>query len=235
MRPVCATVILALTLAFAARGEFSAQANKLKSVTATFRCTGVAVTTGYPPSPCQNGDAIAGDSLGPYVGESTGGATPAQGAYLDSSGDLYLVVEQDSGRSVFFGFAPPNPNDPLPFTSIWSFRLHASLCGAYDAHDHTISLSAVPVNTTAKGWCDWNFIDTSNAADTYLWTVRFDPVHYSGTNYVNVTRTGSAAWTIEADAATGAMAELIASTTSGKYVTYGEGFYQMPFSVSIAQ
>ena len=61
--------------------------------------------------------------------------------------------------------------------------------------------------------------------------------HYPGTNYVSVTRTGQAAWTIEANASmsTGAMAELIASTTSGRYVTYGEGFYQMPFSVSLTQ
>jgi hypothetical protein len=234
MRRVCATAILALTLAFAARGEFSAQASKLKSATATFRCTGFAVTSVNPGNPCQNSDAIAGDSLGPYVGEPNGGSTAAQGAYIDSSGDSYLVIEQGSGRSVFFGFTPPAPGDLRTFTSVWSFRLHSSLCGAYDANNHTISLSAVPVNTTVNGWCDWNFIDTSNVADTYLWTVRFDPVHYAGTNYVSVTRTGSAAWTIEADAP-GAIAELIASTTSGKYVTYGEGFYQMPFSISITQ
>jgi hypothetical protein len=59
--------------------------------------------------------------------------------------------------------------------------------------------------------------------------------HYPGTNYVAVTRTVQAAWTIEVNASTGAMAELIASTTSGRSVTYSEGFYQMPFSVSLTQ
>ena len=235
MGRVCSTAILAVTLAFAAHGDFSAQASKLKSATATFRCTGMAVTSANPANPCQNGDAIAGDGLGSYVGEANGGSTPAEGAYIDSSGDLYLVLDQGSGRSVFFGFTPPSSKDVRTFTSVWSFRVRASLCGAYDANDHTIALSSVPVNQTANGWCDLNFIDTSNAADSYLWTVRFDPVHYPGTNYVSVTRTGSAAWTIEADAATGAIAELLASTTSGKYVTYGEGFYQLPFSISITQ
>jgi hypothetical protein len=235
MKRVCATAVLALTLAFAARGEFSAQASKLKSATATFRCTGVAVSFVNPPNQCQNGDAIAGDSLGPYVGGPTGGNNVADGAYIDGGGDVYLVLQQESGRAVFFGFTPPSPGDLRTFSSIWSFRVRFSQCGAYDANNHTISLSNVPLNQTVNGWCDWNFTDTSDTADTYLWTVRFDPVHYPGTSYVSVTRTGLAAWTIEADAPTGALAELIASTTSGKSVTYGEGFYPMPFSVSITQ
>jgi hypothetical protein len=235
MRRICATAILCLTLTFAASVEFSAQASKLKSATATFRCNGAAVTSVNPISPCQNGDTMAGDSLGPYVGGPTGGSNAADGAYIDSSGDLYLVVQHGSGRAVYFGFTAPNPGDLRTFGSIWSFHLQASLCGAYDSANHTIALSSVPMNQTVNGWCDWNFFDTSNTADTYLWTVRFDPVHYPGTNYVSVTRTGQAAWTIEADASTGALAELIASTTSGRYVTSGEGFYQMPFSVSVTQ
>ena len=236
MKNICASATLALTLVCAAHVEFRAQASKLTSATATFRCTGAPVTSINPTNPCQNGDAMAGDNIGPYVGGPTG-STAAQGAYIDSSGDLYLVVQQGSNRAVFFGFTPPNPGDLRTFSSIWSFHLKASLCGAYDASNHTIALASVPVSQTVNGWCDWNFLDTANAADTYLWTVRFDPVHYPGTNYVSVTRTGQAAWTIEANASmsTGAMAELIASTTSGRYVTYGEGFYQMPFSVSLTQ
>ena len=234
MRRICATATLALALVVAAHVEFRAQASKLQSATATFRCIGAAVTSPNPTNPCQNGDAMAGDNLGAYVG-ATGGNTAAQGAYIDSSGDLYLVVQQGSDRAVFFDFAARNPGDLRTFSSVWSFRLKASLCGAYDANNRTIALSDIPLNHTVNGWCDWNFLNTSNAADTYLWTVRFDPVHYGGTNYVSVTRTGQAAWTIEADASTGATAELIASTTSGRYLTYGEGFYQMPFSVSLTQ
>jgi hypothetical protein len=234
MKRLLATALLVLIGTVAIPVTFSAQASKLVSATATFRCTGAAVTSANPVNPCTDGDAIGGDELGPYVGGPNGGGNTAQGAYIDSAGDLYLVAPPGSDRAVFFGFTAPNPGDLRTFSSVWTFHIYASLCGAYDANNHTIALRSVGLDQTVNGWCDLNFEDTSNSSDAYRWTVRFDPVHYPGTNYVIVTRTGQAAWTIQANAPS-ATAELIASTTSGKYVTYGEGFYQMPFGVSVTQ
>jgi hypothetical protein len=250
MERTFATATLALILAAtAAHVDFSAQASKLTSATLTFRCTGAAVSATNPPNPCTDGDAIVGDSLGPYVGGPTGGRTIAQGAYIDSSGELYFVIQQASGRAVFFDFsnmlaAGGSPN-LRTFSSIWSVHMGAGgmLCGPVDANGNTLSLYNMPLNQAFSGQCRWNFYDTEDTTDTYLWTVRFDPTNYPGTSPVRITRTTPVsgtqyAWTIQANAAsptTGAVAELLASTTSGKYVTYGEGFYQMPFGLSLTQ
>ena len=210
-----------------------AQANKLIPATLTFRCTGASLTC---PS-MDNPDRIQGDTGGPYVGQAPTRTTPQQGAYIDSFDDLYFVLPLSFGRSAFFDFSnvtQPPSDSRRTFMALSSSRLQPpSLAGPRDANGNALAngLYSIAIGGTMAGEFKWNFYDTANSADPYLWTIRFNPWRYPGTSPVAITRTGQSAWTIEA--ALDAVGELQATTTSGKQIVYAEGFYQMPFRVTV--
>ena len=211
----------------------SAQANKLIPATLTFRCTGASLTC---PS-MDNPDRIQGDGNGTYVGQTPSKTTPQQGAYIDSFDELYFGLPPTIGRSAFFDFSnvtQPPSDGRRSFIALWSSRLQPpSLAGPRDANGNRLAngLYSIAVGGTMVGAFKWDFYDTPNSTDTYLWTIRFNPWDYPGTSPVSITRTGQSAWTIEA--ALDAVGELQATTTSGKQVVYPEGFYKMPFQVTV--
>jgi hypothetical protein len=77
-----------------------------------------------------------------------------------------------------------------------------------------------------------NFADPSGRA--LLWTVRFDPNLFPGSTFITVTRLGQGTWAIESSASD--VSQLVSETTSkGKSVTLNEGYYTMPFKITITQ
>jgi len=182
---------------------------------------------------CVNADRIAGDPNGAYVGQPTNNRTPANGAYINDAGQFSFALPPASGRAMFFDFSQPKGLLPQPllrnFTAAWGTE---------------VGWLATPVNVGNGMWgmtggqqtdgiLKVNFQD---ATDAYRWTVRFNPSYGANATYLSITCTSAlaapcTAWTIEA---TGSQAaELIASTTSGKYVSYDEGAYVMPFQITI--
>jgi hypothetical protein len=212
----------------------SAQASKLIPATLTFRCAGASLTCPFMDSP----DRIQGDSGGVYIGQTPSRTTPQQGAYIDSFNELYFVLPPTVGRSAFFDFSnvtQPPVDSRRTFMALWSSRLQPpSLAGPRDANGNALAngLYSIAIGGTMAGEFKWNFYDTPNSADTYLWTIRFNPWRYPGTSPVSITRTGQSAWTIEA--ALDAIGQLQATTTSGKQTIYAEGFYKMPFQVTVS-
>jgi len=233
VRTMAAGVAVAYLLLEIGSVASSAQANKLIPATLTFRCTGASLTC---PS-IDNPDRIQGDSGGPYLGQMPTRTTPQQGAYIDSSKELYFVLPPSIGRSAFFDFSDmtqPPGDSRRTFMALWSSQLQpSSLAGPRDANGNGLAngLYSIAIGGTMAGEFKWNFYDTPNSTDTYLWTIRFNPWRYPGTSPVSITRTGQSAWTIEAPL--DAIGLLQARTMSGKEVVYAEGLYTMPFQVTV--
>jgi hypothetical protein len=229
-------VVLAVSIGIlAADVKFRAAAVQLISVTASFRCASATTPNRAlnPPSPCLNGDRIAGDNLGTYTGRPTGPKSPPQNAYITSDGEFWFAWN-GSGRSIFLDFsdvlAVPQPQ-LRQFTTVWGTDLQPNTLALPIGVSN--GMWGLTLNQPADAWLKLDFED---ANDPYRWTVRFDATRYPPSTYLTMTctRLGAGictAWTIEAAAAH--RARLVASTTSGKYVTYDEGLYSMPFEITV--
>lgn len=66
-----------------------------------------------------------------------------------------------------------------------------------------------------------------------LWTVRFNSALFPGSTDVTVTRTAANAWVVEASASD--VAELVSANIRGKAGTLNEGYYAMPFKMTVVQ
>ena len=243
MRSVFITT-LAIAAALLVRSvAFHAAPSTKTPVSASFRCSGGTPSDEEDPANfCPNGgdpnggDRLAGDNDGPYVGVPIDRKTPAQNAYITSEGQFWFAQQQELGRSVFFDFSEvlTLPQPVLRrFTTAWSTGFHpnwlASPIGV--ANGFWGMQQGQQVDGVLKA-------DFQNAYDSYRWTVRFNPAQFAASTYLTITcRTRPAesasclAWTIEATASH--VAQLIASTTSGKYIVYDEGTYRMPFAIDI--
>jgi hypothetical protein len=91
---------------------------------------------------------------------------------------------------------------------------------------------SIAVGQSAPARWYFNFADPYGRA--LLWTVRFDPALYPGSTFLTVTRTATNQWVVEATA--GQVAQLVsATTTNGKSVKVNEGYYSMPFMITITR
>lgn len=90
---------------------------------------------------------------------------------------------------------------------------------------------SLPVGATSRARILLNFADP--AGRELLWTVRFDPALHPGSSLLTVTRTGVNTWTIEASATD--VAGLTSATTSGKAVKVNEGYYRLPFKITVTK
>ena len=90
---------------------------------------------------------------------------------------------------------------------------------------------SIPVGETVNAHYKLNFPDPSGRG--FLWTLRFNPNLYPGTNDLLVTRTADNTWVVEA--LPGHVAELVSVPTSGKQVMTHEGFYSMPFRMAVVR
>lgn len=201
-------------------------------VTASFRCPlGLDC---YAPDRL---DRIQGDSLGSYAANLAGSSNTA------NPGDLYLALQAYGGRFVSLDFTQPS-GTPLcaaattcqkNFTTVYTDALQpASITNPVDAMGTELpnGFLSISVGQSVHARFKLNFADPFGRS--LLWTIRFNPTMYPGSGYVTVTRTSTTTWTVEAT--TLDPAELVSLTTGrGKSVEAQEGFYTMPFKITVTQ
>jgi len=90
---------------------------------------------------------------------------------------------------------------------------------------------SIAVGQSARSRYMLNFADPGGR--DILWTVRFNSAAYPGSTEVTVTRIATNTWVVEADASD--TAELVAVSRTGKNVTTHEGFYKMPFKITVVR
>ena len=200
-------------------------------VTATFRC---------PLSlECQSADRIQGDGAGSYTGATT---SPEQGPYFDSGSNLYFPLQPGLGRFVSIDFSAPlgtpacaaNGTCRKTFTTLFTDNsLPASITNPLDAAGTPLPTGflSLAVGQSTRARYKLNFADP--AGRSLLWTVRFNSSAYPGSTELTVTRTAINTWVVEASASD--VAELVSTTTSGRSVTVNEGYYAMPFTITVVR
>ena len=201
----------------------------LVPVTADFRC---------PLSlECVAADRIQGDTSGPYTGAT--GSTQ-QGPYLDSASDLYFPLQLGFGRFVSIDFSALLGTPACAakgtcrknFTTVFTDdSLPASITNPLDAAGAELpsGFLSIAVGQSARSRYMLNFADPTGRA--LRWTVRFNSSMYPGSTELTVTRTATNTWVVEASASD--VAELVSTTTSGRSVTVNEGYYAMPFKITV--
>ncbi|MDQ3069007.1 MAG: hypothetical protein M3R55_04685 [Acidobacteriota bacterium] len=206
----------------------------LVPVSAAFRCP---LADDCPSS--TRIDRISGDMQGPYLGN----AQRVDGAYLNENTKLYFHLSPAYGRTVELDFqdqadtAPclnqgtcrktfvvvrPNTSDP------------ASITNPLDASGEPLpnGFADIAVGQSARARFMFNFPDPMGRP--LLWTVRFNAEFYPGSSDVTVSRTAENTWVIEASGDD--VAELVAVPTGkGKMIMTHEGFYTMPFRITVTR
>jgi len=216
--------------------------NTLYPVTAEFRCPADPATC-----PSLSPDKIQGDGLGTYRGTTpTGSATTQEGlaenmgGYFTEANLFLFVLKSGLGRSLSFNF----DGGTAPCTAgakcrkDFSYAVSdVSLPGGrtypVDAagRDLPNGFMGIAVGQTVNARIYINFADPQG--DPILWTVRFDPGLYPGSTYLTVTRTAENVWIIEANATH--IAGLVSANTSGKIVKVNEGYFSMPFRITVTR
>lgn len=216
--------------ASAAKGAPSSKSTNTP-VTATFRC---------PQSPeCLTADQIQGDGNGSYTGATT---SPEEGPYFDAGSNLYFPLQPGLGRFVSIDFSAPLGTPACAasgtcrknFTSLFTDNsLPASITNPLDAAGSPLpnGFLSIAVGQSARARYKLNFADP--AGRSLLWTVRFNSSMYPGSTELTVTRTATNTWVVEASASD--VAELVSTTTSGRAVTVNEGYYTMPFKITVVR
>jgi hypothetical protein len=237
-------IVLGVCAAVATLSAGPASGQKVKPgtlypVTAEFRCPATPDCDGTPV------DRLVGDGL-VYTGTTPAGSPTTQdgtaenlGAYFTVVGDFLFVLKSWSDRTVTFHFTEPvsaptcGLNCKKNFTQVTT---NTSVPGGrtvvVDAQGVRLpdSVRGLALNQTARAVSLINFADPSGRL--LNWTVRFDPLQAPGSSYVNVTRTGTKEWLIEAaDAMVASLSNY--TTGSGKQVTTQEGLYRMPFRIRV--
>lgn len=203
----------------------------LTPVTASFRC---------PLSlECVAVDRIQGDMAGGYTGAPT---APEQGPYFDSESHLYFPLQPGRGRFVSLDFSAPLGTPPCAAnatcrknvtTLITDDSRPAAITNPVDAMGSLLpnGFLSVAVGQSVRARYKLNFADPSGRS--LLWTVRFNSNVYPGSTDVTVTRTATNSWTVEASASD--VAELVSTTTSGRQIAVNEGYYSMPFKITVVR
>jgi hypothetical protein len=235
--------VLLLSSIHAQKSTKSPGANTLFPVTADFRC---------PLSiECVSDDQIEGDALGPYRGATPEGSatTPeahstTMGSYLTEGNLFFFTLKSDRGRTISFDFGRPLGAAPCAaaatcrktFSAVVTDRTpHGSRTYPVDAMgtDLPNGFESIPVGQSARARLFLNFEDP--AGRELLWTVRFDPRLYPGTTHLTVTRPAVNQWIIEAGDSH--IAQLVSepTTTKGKSTKTNEGYYTMPFKITVTK
>lgn len=203
----------------------------LSPVTADFRC---------PLSlECVAADRIQGDTTGSYKGAPS---APEQGPYFDTGSNLYFPLQSGLGRFVSIDFSAPLGTPACAasgtcrknFTTVFTDNsLPASITNPLDAAGTSLpnGFLSIAVGQSARARYKLNFADPSGRS--LLWTVRFNSAMYPGSTELTVTRTATNTWVVEASASD--VAELVSTTTSGRSLTVNEGYYSMPFKITVVR
>ncbi len=183
-------------------------------------------------------DRIAGDGLGPYVGNAAG-----EGAFFNDNNKLDIHYTTSYGRSIVADFGDQIANGTCMTTGScrknFNFaEVHAtsypSITNPVDAAQEPLpnGFNDIPVGGSSKARFKLDFADPAGRA--LIWTVRYNAEFYPGSTDLTVTRTSENTWVVEATASD--VAELVAiNTGKGKQVMTHEGFYTMPFKITVTR
>lgn len=183
-------------------------------------------------------DRITGDGLGPYVGTAAG-----QGAFLNDNNKLHINYTTSYGRAIVadFGDFVANGACAAAGTCRKNFDIanvratsHPSITNPVNASQDPLpnGFYDIPVGGSSKARFKLDFADPAGRA--LMWTVRFNAEMYPGTTDLTVTRTSVNTWIVEAT--TSDVAELVAiNTGKGKTIMTREGFYTMPFKITVTR
>ena len=246
-RLLVAACVVVVTVAPGAESQKSRPAgggggsNTLTPVTAEFRCP-------YT-SDCQGVDAVTGDAMGPYRGTTPAGSPTTQegqaenyGGYFTEDNLFLFSLKSGFGRFLSFNFANPIGTPPCASTrncrkNFTTATTDVSLPGSrtypVDAvgTDLPNGFASIPIGGISRARIFINFADPGGRA--VLWTVRFDPKFYAASGLLTVTRSAVNTWTIEATS--NDVAVLESANTSGKAVKINEGYYRMPFKITVVK
>lgn len=239
-----AIVLPAIIVGPAVLGAQKPKSETLYPVTAEYRCP-----LGQDCFAEDRIDRITGDLLGPYTGTTPVGSTTSNageesnhGPYFTATYALVQVYRAGSGRFFSLDFRDPLGAAPCStkgtcrknFTELTADesrpagRVYPVDSNGKDLPSGFYSL-AVGQSAPARAWI--NFPDPFGR--DLLWTVRFAPQYYPGSSYVTITRATDNSWTVEATNSHTAMLE--SATTTGRTVKVHEGFYRMPFKMTVTR
>lgn len=173
-------------------------------VTATFR---------------DSGDRIGSDGLGPYIDklDDVHAVIDARGDF-DMDTDWYGETPKVEERKLYLYFTEPvlgYYNPPFLYGYVSAFMSTGVGDLPLMVVDSSV-LSNLAVNFGAAG---------------RGWFIRFNPEKYPGSTKVLITRLSEDTWEIEALATD--IAQLLSYSGKGKFVLTNEGFFHMPFKVTV--
>jgi hypothetical protein len=162
------------------------------------------------------GDRIASDGLGPYIEgvDDVYAIIDVRGDFDMDTGGTPKVVE----RLLYLDFTSPASqyvNPPFLYGNDSAFMS----TGVGDLPLMVVGssvLSNLAVNFGAAGRC---------------WFIRFNPEKYPGSTKVLITRLSEDTWEIEARLTD--IAQLLSYSGKGKLVLTNEGYFNMPFKVTV--
>lgn len=183
-------------------------------------------------------DRITGDGQGPYVGNAAG-----EGAFFNENNKLDIHYTAGYGRTITADFGDfvangscvgaGNCRKNFNFADVRATS-YPSITNPIDASQAALpnGFYDIPVGGSSKARFKLDFADPAGRA--IIWTVRFNAEFYPGSTDLTVTRTSVNTWTVEAT--TSDVAELVAINTGrGKQIMTHEGFYTMPFRITVTR
>jgi hypothetical protein len=190
-------------------------------------------------------DPIRGDHSG-YAG--TGVPETGEGAHLTSGGELWVGIGS-GGYQLEITIPETALDDPSglpPCASSGTCRLlnHVILIDQVNAEiqsnvlspstgSDTATLSQMPVTSPPATWrsrLQFSFYDPWGR--DLLWGLDFNPLNYSTSTPLNVTRAGACTWVFEPAAGDRAGLRAYGTTAAGKRTRTDEGLYAMPFRLT---
>lgn len=183
-------------------------------------------------------DRITGDGLGPYVGNAAG-----EGAFFNDNNKLDIHYTTSYGRTIVadFGDLVANGACVTAGNCRKNFNVADVRTTPYPSITNPVNASQdalpngfydIPVGGSSKARFKLDFPDPAGRA--FVWTVRFNSELYPGSTDLTVTRTALNTWIVEAT--NDDVAELVAINTSkGKQIMTREGFYTMPFKITVTR
>jgi hypothetical protein len=188
----------------------------------TFRCA-TTVLDSVCPDGATMSDGIRGDDA-------------IYTAKLDTAGELFMVLTQGAGRTVWMdfrhGLTASCPECRRDFDTLFmdSVVIHTNVVdGTGSPVARGLAGIAVGASSYARLKIAFNRLNTSG--QTVQWAVRFNPTDYPESDFVTVNRLSTNAWTVEALPTDRAM--LPSNIFRKKGTDQMEGPFLMPFNMTV--
>jgi hypothetical protein len=198
---------------------------------AIFRCNTLDPSVLCPLDENAPKDRITGDGLGVYVGSGSDWQS-GTGPFLRFDGEFSMTIVAGGGRRIMLDFRdwllPPSPTFHRKDFDVLvreAFHINTNVIDPGTRDQAELGLRSIPIGATWKSRikAGWNYADV-------LFNIRFNPDNFPGSDYVDVTRTGDKAWTIEA--LPWQRARLVSpGVGKGQPAPNDEGTYYMPFRI----